>query len=82
VKPIHFHPDVSEDIEGSFHWYEREQEGLGLQFVDEIEKSLDFFLCPLEPGHFSSMGSGGTFSQDFLFQLYTKKRKRSSMLLQ
>jgi len=48
VKPIRFHPDVSEDIEGSFHWYEREQEGLGLQFVDEIEKSLD--ILSLSPG--------------------------------
>ena len=41
MKPIHFHPDVESDIKGSFSWYEDELEGLGLQFISELEQGFD-----------------------------------------
>ena len=41
MKKVTFHPDVSEDIEGSYTWYENELNGLGLQFISELEKGFD-----------------------------------------
>jgi len=41
MKLISFHPDVEVDIEGSYSWYEKELQGLGLQFISELEQSFD-----------------------------------------
>ena len=41
MKPIAFHPDVEIDIQGSYAWYENELQGLGLQFVSELEHGFD-----------------------------------------
>lgn len=38
-KPISFHPDVADDIKGSFNWYENQLQGLGKQFLDELENA-------------------------------------------
>jgi len=34
-------PQADRDIEATFHWYENEQPGLGLQFLDELRASYD-----------------------------------------
>lgn len=41
MKPIAFHPDVEIDIQGSYGWYETELQGLGLQFISELEHGFD-----------------------------------------
>ena len=41
MKLISFHPDVEVDIEGSYSWYEKELQGLGLQFISELEQGFD-----------------------------------------
>ncbi|HHD79067.1 MAG TPA: type II toxin-antitoxin system RelE/ParE family toxin [Epsilonproteobacteria bacterium] len=41
MKQIHFHPNVENDINGSFSWYEKELKGLGLQFISELEQGFD-----------------------------------------
>lgn len=41
MKSIAFHPDVSRDIHGSYKWYEKELDGLGLQFISELENGFD-----------------------------------------
>jgi plasmid stabilization system protein ParE len=41
MKPITFHPDVEVDIQGSYVWYEDELQGLGLQFISELEQGFD-----------------------------------------
>ena len=41
MKPIRLHPHVESDINGSFRWYEDELEGLGLQFISELEQGFD-----------------------------------------
>ena len=41
MKPISFHPDVEIDIKGSYDWYEKELQGLGLQFIFELEQGFD-----------------------------------------
>jgi len=37
---IEFHPDVVNDLEGSFNWYEDQLNGLGYQFLDELESGF------------------------------------------
>ncbi len=34
-------PRADRDIEGTFHWYEHEQSGLGLEFLDELRATYD-----------------------------------------
>ncbi len=41
MKPITFHPDVEVGIQGSYAWYENELQGLGLQFIPELEQGFD-----------------------------------------
>ena len=37
---IDFHPEVQEEIRESYEWYQSKSEGLGDQFLSEIEKTL------------------------------------------
>jgi hypothetical protein len=37
---IEFHPDVFEDIRGSYKWYEEKLTSLGGNFLNEIENGL------------------------------------------
>ncbi len=37
LKQILFHPDVAEDIKGSYLWYEEQLQGLGDRFILELE---------------------------------------------
>lgn len=32
-----FHPDVSKEVQASFVWYQKQAEGLGNDFVNELE---------------------------------------------
>lgn len=34
-------PQADIDIEATFHWYENEQSGLGLEFLDELRATYD-----------------------------------------
>ncbi len=34
-----FHPDVKEDIKSSYQWYQEQAEGLGEDFISELEAS-------------------------------------------
>lgn len=34
-------PQADLDIEATFHWYENEQSGLGLEFLDELRVAYD-----------------------------------------
>lgn len=34
-------PQADLDIEATFHWYENEQSGLGLDFLDELRATYD-----------------------------------------
>ena len=36
-KQISFHPDVTDDIKGSYTWYEEKVKGLGDKFLNELE---------------------------------------------
>ncbi len=38
---ISFIPPAVEDIEDAKHWYNLKQEGLGDEFVEEVEKTVD-----------------------------------------
>jgi len=37
---VEFHPDVYEDIQGSYRWYEEKLSSLGNSFLNEIENGL------------------------------------------
>ena len=41
MKSLSFHPEITEDIKASYEWYEEQSAGLGLSFVDELEKSYE-----------------------------------------
>lgn len=34
-------PQADLDVEATFHWYENEQSGLGLEFLDELRATYD-----------------------------------------
>ncbi len=34
-----FHPDVAHEIKSSFYWYQQQAEGLGIDFLNELEVS-------------------------------------------
>jgi len=36
-KQLEFHPEVTNDIKGSYLWYEDKLEGLGNRFLSELE---------------------------------------------
>ena len=36
---LKYHPEASMEIDEAFHWYETQQSGLGLNFVNEAESS-------------------------------------------
>lgn len=37
---IRFHPEVADDIRGSYKWYEEQLSGLGGKFLDELEEGF------------------------------------------
>jgi len=39
--PIRVHPDVYAELQSSRRWYETKAEGLGNEFLDEIELAMD-----------------------------------------
>ena len=41
MKPLHFQPDVSIDIKGSYDWYEERSKGLGIQFISALERPYE-----------------------------------------
>lgn len=40
MKQLSFHPDVANEIKGSYNWYENKLEGLGNKFLSELEDSF------------------------------------------
>lgn len=40
-RPLAFHPDVERDVDEAYRWYEREQPGVGEEFLAAIEKVYD-----------------------------------------
>lgn len=40
MPPIIFHPDVKEEIQHSFSWYQEQSKGLGYEFIHELEESF------------------------------------------
>lgn len=41
MKALLFHPDISNEIKGSFDWYEEKSQGLGVRFVTELESAYE-----------------------------------------
>ncbi|MBL1275285.1 MAG: type II toxin-antitoxin system RelE/ParE family toxin [Ectothiorhodospiraceae bacterium] len=41
-----FHPSVASEISASYHWYQEQAEGLGDDFLTELESSYDA-ICEL-----------------------------------
>ena len=37
MKQLSFHPDVADEIKGSYIWYENQLQGMGNQFLIELE---------------------------------------------
>ncbi|XOB61283.1 type II toxin-antitoxin system RelE/ParE family toxin [Campylobacterota bacterium DY0563] len=40
MKQISFHPDVANEIKGSYTWYEEKLQGLGNKFLSELEEGF------------------------------------------
>jgi toxin ParE1/3/4 len=40
VLDIEFHPDVTKEIKSSFKWYQNQTDGLGLDYLSELECSF------------------------------------------
>jgi plasmid stabilization system protein ParE len=40
MKLLEFHWEVQPEIDSSYRWYERQQYGLGTQFLDAVEDAL------------------------------------------
>lgn len=38
--PLDFHPDVQDETDAGYRWYELQQVGLGTEFLDELEQVL------------------------------------------
>ena len=48
-------PRADLDIEAAFHWYEKEQSGLGLEFLTELRRAYDRIVeGPLKYPHLRS----------------------------
>lgn len=48
-------PQADLDIEAAFQWYEKEQPGLGLEFLDELRAAYDRIVAgPLKYQHLRS----------------------------
>ncbi len=43
---IKFHPDVAQEIKSSYQWYQRQAEGLGEDYLSELESAYDA-VCEL-----------------------------------
>jgi plasmid stabilization system protein ParE len=39
--PLVFRPEVALEVDATYQWYESEREGLGAEFLDELEKVYD-----------------------------------------
>jgi len=39
MKNLKFHPEVFKDIKNAYQWYEEQSEGLGKDFLEELESS-------------------------------------------
>ncbi len=37
---IEFHPDVAKEIKSSYQWYQNQSDGLGLDYLSELESSF------------------------------------------
>ncbi len=38
---IIFHPDTAHEIKGSYEWYQNQAEGLGENFIEELESAYE-----------------------------------------
>lgn len=45
-----FRPQVSEELEEAYHWYESQQPGLGDDFLDSVDKLLNQ-VCRMPESH-------------------------------
>jgi len=42
LKEINFLPEVSVDLREAYLWYEEKEPGLGLEFMDEVQRMLQY----------------------------------------
>ncbi len=44
---LFFHPDVSQEVKASYDWYQEKAEGLGEDFMTELETAYQVIVeCP------------------------------------
>ena len=39
--PIEFHPDVALEVKSSYQWYQSQADGLGQDYLSELESSIE-----------------------------------------
>jgi plasmid stabilization system protein ParE len=40
-RPISYRPEIGDDVDAGFAWYERQREGLGNEFLAEVRDQID-----------------------------------------
>lgn len=41
LKPIEIHPEVYVELESSKQWYAKQSPGLGIRFLDEVDRAMN-----------------------------------------
>ncbi len=74
-------PQADLDIEAAFQWYEKEQSGLGVEFLDEVRAAYNRLLRTLLSISISDQESAEHCSDAFPTRFTSLLRRRQSLCL-
>jgi hypothetical protein len=65
-----FHPDVFYEVKASYIWYQKKAEGLGVDFLDELENAYQAILDYPMPGRITTEDLSDICCQVFRSRLF------------
>lgn len=79
--PVRLRSEAEHDLEEAAHWYERQQEGLGQQFLDEV--LFDFQSIAEQPAMYPLIGRGArrALIRRFPFGIYYRVEKEAVVVV-
>jgi len=78
VTVLQFRPEAAADLEEAAEWYEAQKRGLGLEFLDQVQATLDRIAETLSAIRSSIAIHDECFSSGFLVDLLSTSRQQDS----
>nr|VFJ53498.1 MAG: hypothetical protein BECKDK2373B_GA0170837_104234 [Candidatus Kentron sp. DK] len=78
---LRFHPEVSHEVKASYAWYQKQAEGLGEDFMNELQSAYEAIAAfPQAGSRRTEMAFDGLFCQGFPFRLLRPQKVKKNIL--